>query len=213
MATYLVEFGYAVTGWNRTLGRWIVALGASPTLWTGPASGARFLDAPVAWTLSRAESRQVILFVGGNESGFEHTKSIFQTIGCAAHHLGSIDCGLVFKVAVNDLLAVQVAWVNNCFQAATIMQAITEMGAERNGWSWPKTDWLLSGLLPVKADVKLENRSLQSAQPVRRLVQRVILDEGFQERDTPANSHPITTTPNGLACNVEGDILGRWAPR
>jgi hypothetical protein len=127
MATYLVESGHAVIGWNRILGRWIVALGASPTVWTGPASGARFLDAPAARTLSQSESRQVILFVGGNESGFEYTKPIFQAIGCAAHHLGSIGCGLVFKVAVNDLLAVQVARVNGCFQAATIMQAMTEM--------------------------------------------------------------------------------------
>jgi hypothetical protein len=45
----------------------------------------------------------------------------------AAHHLGPIGCGLVLKLAVNDLLAVQVAWVNDCFQAAPIMQAMTVM--------------------------------------------------------------------------------------
>jgi hypothetical protein len=32
---------------------------------------------PCGYWLAQAEFRQLIFFVGGNESGFEHTKSIF----------------------------------------------------------------------------------------------------------------------------------------
>jgi 3-hydroxyisobutyrate dehydrogenase len=65
------------------------------------ASGARFLDAPVAGTLPQAEGRQLIFFVGGDEEVFEAVKPVLGAMGGTIHHIGPTGYGLLFKLAVN----------------------------------------------------------------------------------------------------------------
>jgi hypothetical protein len=80
----------------------------------GPMSHGR----PRAYWLAQAELRQHLVFVEGNESDFEHTKSIFQAIGSSAHYLGPIRCGLVLRLAANDSLAVQVVVAERPFSSS-----------------------------------------------------------------------------------------------
>ena len=83
---------------------WIASLSKRVT-----ATGACFLDAPVAGTLPQAENRQLIFFVGGDEEVFEIAKPVLGAMGGTIHHIGPIGYGLLFKLAVNGLLAVQIA--------------------------------------------------------------------------------------------------------
>jgi 3-hydroxyisobutyrate dehydrogenase len=83
---------------------WIASLSQHVT-----ASGARFLDAPVAGTLPQAEGRQLIFFVGGDQEAFEAVKPVLGAMGATIHHIGPTGYGLLFKLAVNGLLAVQIA--------------------------------------------------------------------------------------------------------
>jgi 3-hydroxyisobutyrate dehydrogenase len=73
------------------------------------ARGARFLDAPVSGSLPQAEARQLVFFVGGDTVAFDQAKPILERMGGAIHHLGPVGRGIAFKLAVNELLAVQVA--------------------------------------------------------------------------------------------------------
>jgi 3-hydroxyisobutyrate dehydrogenase len=92
-----IEISTVSPGWLATLSHAVTA------------RHARFLDAPVAGTLPQAEARQLIFFVGGEEAVFEHAKPILAAMGGAVHHLGPAGQGLLFKLAVNGLLAVQIA--------------------------------------------------------------------------------------------------------
>lgn len=71
--------------------------------------GARFLDAPVAGSLPQAEGKQLVFFVGGEAAAFDEAKPMLEQMGGAIHHLGAVGRGIAFKLAVNELLAVQVA--------------------------------------------------------------------------------------------------------
>src|SRR6202044_3217993 len=63
---------------------------------------------PAAGTLPQAENRQLIFFVGGDEEVFEIAKPVLGAMGGTIHHIGPIGYGLLFKLAVNGLLAVQI---------------------------------------------------------------------------------------------------------
>ncbi|MGL5835102.1 MAG: NAD(P)-dependent oxidoreductase [Waterburya sp.] len=68
-----------------------------------------FLDAPVAGTLTQAESAQLIYFVGGNLTTFTHAQPILQAMGSTIHHAGAVGSGMTIKLAVNTLFGIQIS--------------------------------------------------------------------------------------------------------
>ncbi|MEO0846146.1 MAG: NAD(P)-dependent oxidoreductase [Cyanobacteria bacterium J06648_1] len=71
--------------------------------------GISFLDAPVAGTRPQAEAAQLIYFVGGEITALERAKPILQAMGSTVHYVGAIGNGMVVKLVVNSLFALQVS--------------------------------------------------------------------------------------------------------
>ena len=71
--------------------------------------GVGLIDAPVAGTLPQAEAAQLIYFVGGNVALFERAKPILETMGGKINYVGTVGSGMVIKLAVNSLFAMQIA--------------------------------------------------------------------------------------------------------
>jgi 3-hydroxyisobutyrate dehydrogenase len=85
---------------------WIKTLSA-----TIEATGASFIDAPVAGSRPQAETGQLIFMAGGVASSIEAVTAVLSTMGGAVHHVGASGSGTLLKLAVNALFAVQVATV------------------------------------------------------------------------------------------------------
>jgi 3-hydroxyisobutyrate dehydrogenase len=67
--------------------------------------GAQYLDAPVSGSVKQAETGQLVIMVGGDETAFEQVKPILEKIGKMAVRLGDTGAGNVAKLAINSLLA------------------------------------------------------------------------------------------------------------
>lgn len=83
---------------------WLGKLAAKVT-----SRGVQFLDAPVSGSLPQAEAAKLAVFVGGDERTVAIAKPILTPFAGALHHVGPIGAGLNMKLAVNGLLAIQVA--------------------------------------------------------------------------------------------------------
>lgn len=68
-----------------------------------------FIDAPVAGSRDRAETGQLIYFVGGETAVVERVEPILLAMGSAVHHAGPAGSGAAVKLMVNALFGVQVA--------------------------------------------------------------------------------------------------------
>lgn len=92
-----IESSTLTVAWTKELGQEFTQQGIS------------FLDAPVAGTLPQAEAAQLIYFVGGERVAFEQAKPVLQSMGSAVNYVGTVGNGMIIKLAVNSLYAVQVS--------------------------------------------------------------------------------------------------------
>jgi 3-hydroxyisobutyrate dehydrogenase len=75
----------------------------------GAARGVPVLDAPVAGSRPQAEAGQLIFLVGGDAPTLDRVREVLLAMGGAVHHAGPAGAGMAIKLAVNAMLAVQVA--------------------------------------------------------------------------------------------------------
>jgi 3-hydroxyisobutyrate dehydrogenase len=73
------------------------------------ASGAGFVDAPMAGSRLQAEAGQLIFMAGGEPELVERLRPTLGAAGSAVHHVGPVGSGAWLKLAVNALFAGQVA--------------------------------------------------------------------------------------------------------
>jgi 3-hydroxyisobutyrate dehydrogenase len=71
--------------------------------------GIEYLEAPVAGTLPQAEAAQLIYLVGGDPALLKRVEPVLKTMGSAVHYTGAVGTAALTKLAVNTLLALQVA--------------------------------------------------------------------------------------------------------
>lgn len=71
--------------------------------------GVELLDAPVVGSRPQAEAGQLVHLVGGSRAALERCSAVFEVLGSGTHHIGDVGAGSSLKLAVNALLAVQVA--------------------------------------------------------------------------------------------------------
>ncbi|MCB2408639.1 NAD(P)-dependent oxidoreductase [Hymenobacter lucidus] len=69
--------------------------------------GHTYLDAPVSGSVKQAETGQLVIMVGGEESGFTQAQPLFAHLGKQARHLGPTGNGNLAKLAMNTLLGFQ----------------------------------------------------------------------------------------------------------
>ncbi|RBQ09923.1 NAD(P)-dependent oxidoreductase [Pedobacter miscanthi] len=67
--------------------------------------GAQYLDAPVSGSVKQAETAQLVVMVGGDETAFGQVKPILEKMGKMAVRLGDVGSGNGAKLAINSLLA------------------------------------------------------------------------------------------------------------
>lgn len=67
--------------------------------------GGQYLDAPVSGSVKQAETGQLVIMVGGDETAFEQVKPVLEKMGKMVMHLGDAGAGNVAKLAINSLLA------------------------------------------------------------------------------------------------------------
>lgn len=66
---------------------------------------AQYLDAPVSGSVKQAETGQLVIMVGGDETAFGQVKPILEKMGKMAVRLGDVGSGNGAKLAINSLLA------------------------------------------------------------------------------------------------------------
>lgn len=71
--------------------------------------GVAFLDAPVAGSRPQAEAGQLVFMAGGAADDLARVEPVLRAMGAAVHHAGPVGAGATVKLAVNAMLAVQVA--------------------------------------------------------------------------------------------------------
>ncbi|NII81234.1 MULTISPECIES: NAD(P)-dependent oxidoreductase [unclassified Pedobacter] len=69
------------------------------------AKGNFYLDAPVSGSVKQAETGQLVIMVGGEESAFNQVKPILEKMGKLAKLVGANGAGNSAKLAINSLLA------------------------------------------------------------------------------------------------------------
>ena len=70
--------------------------------------GVSLLDAPVSGSTPQAEQGQLIIFVGGEPSAYERTRTIFAVLGRESFYIGPAGSGSTMKLCVNALLGIGV---------------------------------------------------------------------------------------------------------
>lgn len=80
------------------------------------------LDAPVSGSLPQAEAGQLVFLVGGDAGTLARVDPVLAAMGSAAHLVGPAGSGARIKLAINALLAVQVA------AAAELLPVLEEQG-------------------------------------------------------------------------------------
>jgi len=83
---------------------WVATLSERVT-----ATGARFIDAPLAGSRPQAEAGALIFLAGGDASDVTRAEPALRAMGKAVHHAGPIGSGAIMKLVVNGLFGVQVA--------------------------------------------------------------------------------------------------------
>ncbi len=71
--------------------------------------GERFLEAPMVGSRPQVDAGQLRLLVGGSEQTLRLAQPVLAALGVGVHHLGTPGQAAVAKLAVNGLLAVQLA--------------------------------------------------------------------------------------------------------
>jgi 3-hydroxyisobutyrate dehydrogenase-like beta-hydroxyacid dehydrogenase len=71
-------------------------------------TGARFLDAPFTGSKAAAENRQLVYYVGGEESVFQGVKTVLQATSKAIVRMGNVGDAALVKVATNMISAVSI---------------------------------------------------------------------------------------------------------
>ncbi|TDQ11903.1 NAD(P)-dependent oxidoreductase [Pedobacter metabolipauper] len=66
--------------------------------------GNYYLDAPVSGSVKQAETGQLVIMVGGDESAFQQVKPIFEKLGKLNKRIGDSGSGNTAKLAINTLL-------------------------------------------------------------------------------------------------------------
>lgn len=66
---------------------------------------AHYLDAPVSGSVKQAETGQLVIMVGGEQSAFEGVKPILDQLGKLSKWVGETSAGNQAKLAINSLLA------------------------------------------------------------------------------------------------------------
>ncbi|MFD2288949.1 NAD-binding protein [Pedobacter petrophilus] len=69
------------------------------------AQNAHYLDAPVSGSVKQAETGQLVIMVGGDQSAFEEVKPILDRLGKLSKWVGETGAGNQAKLAINSLLA------------------------------------------------------------------------------------------------------------
>ncbi|WP_231425210.1 NAD(P)-dependent oxidoreductase [Pedobacter sp. Leaf250] len=67
--------------------------------------GNAYLDAPVSGSVKQAETGQLVIVVGGDETVFEKAKPVLDTLGKLTLRVGETGAGNQAKLAINSLLA------------------------------------------------------------------------------------------------------------
>jgi 3-hydroxyisobutyrate dehydrogenase len=111
--THVIESSTVSPGWIAELGKAVSGKGAT------------LIDAPVAGTLPQAEGGQLIFMTGGMGFDIERARPILLCMGNTVHQLGPLGNGAKFKLAVNALLAGQVAL------AAEVSSYLTRAGFDQ----------------------------------------------------------------------------------
>ncbi|MEH3113932.1 NAD(P)-dependent oxidoreductase [Pedobacter terrae] len=67
--------------------------------------GGQYLDAPVSGSVKQAETGQLVIMAGGDETAFEQIKPLLEKMGKLAKLVGGSGAGNSAKLAINSLLA------------------------------------------------------------------------------------------------------------
>ncbi len=76
------------------------------------ATGAAFVDAPVAGSRPQAEAGQLIFMAGGETDAVDRLRPVLSAVGSAVHHVGPSGSGTALKLVVNTLFATQIAVIS-----------------------------------------------------------------------------------------------------
>lgn len=68
--------------------------------------GNQYLDAPVSGSVKQAETAQLVIMAGGDESAFAKVKPVLECMGKMAVNVGPVGAGNTAKLAINMLLAI-----------------------------------------------------------------------------------------------------------
>ena len=69
----------------------------------------RFIDAPVAGSLTQAQNAELIFIVGANANDLEDVRPLMEVMGSGINHVGGHGMGASFKMVVNMLLGTSMA--------------------------------------------------------------------------------------------------------
>ena len=125
------------------------------------AAGIRFLDAPVTGGTWGAEKGELLFMIGGETETFEAARPVLSAMGKKLFHLGPNSAGQTIKLAMNLLLALQVAAFAEALALATGAGLAGEKLVEVTQSSMAR-----SGVLDVKAPVMLSG-DYQPSFPLR----------------------------------------------
>lgn len=107
-----IESSTTTIGWTQALAEAVNAAGAG------------FLDAPVAGSRPQAEAGALIYLVGGAPDALDRARPVLEIMGSAVHHVGPASAGMMLKLAINTLFAVQAATL------AELIGVLTKSGAD-----------------------------------------------------------------------------------
>lgn len=84
-----------------------------------------FIDAPVTGSVPKAETGELVIFVGGEDAVVKKVNKILEAMGKSIHHMGGIGMGQAMKMVNNQLLAGQLVVLSESMLLAD------KMGLER----------------------------------------------------------------------------------
>lgn len=91
---------------------------------------ARFIDAPVSGSRPQADAKQLIFMAGGETGDIRRAEPILLAMGAALHHVGPCGSGMTLKLALNALLAIQVATMGELMETLRRQQVDTGRAVE-----------------------------------------------------------------------------------
>lgn len=150
------------------------------------ARGARLITAPLAGSRPQADQRQLLFFAGGAAESIATTTPVLQALG-QVHPLGNVAAAVAFKLAVNSLLAAQIAQLGELLAMLTAQGVDAPRAVEVLGQTpvcSPSLRGAAGGVL----------QGLASGQfPPAFPIELVVKDLGYMLAATPAAQAPITT--------------------